>query len=106
MGYKLPRWPIKEMHQMSDIVERLRQQAWQRSGAPKMDAGHTKMLEWEAADEIERLRGEQVYDRNLIKVLSTEIKRLRAGLCRLFEQDYDAGYSPEDYAQAILEGHR
>lgn len=40
---------------MTDIVERLRKQAWQRSGAPKMDAGHTKMLEWEAAAEIERL---------------------------------------------------
>lgn len=42
---------------MSDeLVEQLRKQAWQRSGAPKMDAGHTKMLEWKAADEIERLR--------------------------------------------------
>ena len=41
---------------MTDIAERLREQAWRRSGAPKMDAGHTKLLEWEAADEIERLR--------------------------------------------------
>lgn len=40
----------------SNLVERLREQAWRRSGAPKMDAGHTKMLEWEAADVIERLR--------------------------------------------------
>ena len=40
---------------MSDIVERLREKAWRRSGAPKMEAGHAKMLEWEAADEIERL---------------------------------------------------
>jgi hypothetical protein len=41
---------------VTDIVERLRDQAWRRSGAPKMDAGHTKMLEWEAADEIARLQ--------------------------------------------------
>jgi archaellum component FlaC len=43
---------------MTDVLERLREQAWRRSGAPKMDAGHTKMLEWEAADEIERLEKE------------------------------------------------
>ena len=51
------------------IVERLREQAWRRSGAPKMDAGHTKMLEWEAADEIERLQLE-------IKMLNHELDLL------------------------------
>ena len=56
--------------QLADEIERLREQAWRRSGAPKMDAGHTKMLEWEAADEIERLRG-------LLGDAGEEIERLR-----------------------------
>jgi hypothetical protein len=40
---------------MTSITEQLREQAWRRSGAPKMNSGHTKMVEWMAADEIERL---------------------------------------------------
>jgi hypothetical protein len=43
---------------MSDIVERLREQAWRRTGSPKMEAPHAKTVEWEAADEIERLRAD------------------------------------------------
>lgn len=41
----------------------------------------------------------------LIRALATENERLRAGLHRLAAQDYDRGYSPEDYAQAVLDGH-
>ena len=40
---------------MNDLVERLRDQAWKRSGSPKMEAPHAKMLEWIAADRIEEL---------------------------------------------------
>ena len=58
---------------MTDIVERLRAQAWRRSGAPKMDAGHTKMLEWEAADDIERLKGRIVdLEEQLLRALGEQ----------------------------------
>jgi hypothetical protein len=66
---------------MTDIAERLREQAWQRSGAPKMDAGHTKMLEWEAADEIERLNQcvaeLQAYFGYTESIQTLEVERLR-----------------------------
>jgi hypothetical protein len=38
---------------MTDIVERLRRKVFR---GPTMEASHTKTVEWEAADEIERLR--------------------------------------------------
>jgi len=38
---------------MSDIVERLRRKVFH---GPTMEASHTKTVEWQAADEIERLR--------------------------------------------------
>ena len=53
--------------------------------------------------EIERLRAG--FGPGLIQELRDKIERLRAGLRRLSEQDYDAGYSPEDYARAVLDGH-
>jgi hypothetical protein len=59
---------------MTDIVERLRKQAWQRSGAPKMDAGHSKMLEWMAADEIERLQTKLVRIKNAIEEFAAATK--------------------------------
>ena len=37
--------------------------------------------------------------------LANDNKRLLAGLRRLIAQDYDSGYSPEEYAQAVLDGH-
>lgn len=38
---------------MTDIVERLRRKVFH---GPTMEASHTKTVEWQAADEIERLR--------------------------------------------------
>ena len=64
-----------------DLEERLRKQAWHRSGAPKMDAGHTKMLEWEAAAEIERLRGVCKDKTELLVAAYAQIERMRAALC-------------------------
>ena len=37
--------------------------------------------------------------------LKAELERLRAGLRMLVTQEYDAGYSPEGYAEAVLSGH-
>lgn len=47
-----------------DIVEKLRRKVFH---GPTMEASHTRTLEWQAADEIDRLRA--------------EVERLRAGGC-------------------------
>jgi hypothetical protein len=47
--------------------------------------------------------GEQEW-RLIIKALR-EIERLRDGLRRIKDQDYDMDYSPEGYADAVLTGH-
>lgn len=44
----------------SDIVERLRQKVFH---GPTMQATHLKTIEWQAADEIERLRAALKYAR-------------------------------------------
>jgi dTDP-glucose pyrophosphorylase len=64
---------------MTDIVERLRR-AGLRDGFAVILHQHVI----QAADEIERLR---------------------AGLRMLVTQEYDAGWSPEGYADAVLSGH-
>jgi chromosome segregation ATPase len=92
---------------MSDLVERLRKQAWQRSGAPKMDAGHTKMLEWEAADEIERLEGLLKNEVALgYEMLSDQIQEKDAEIERLLEATPDRYYEVNawcDRLQAEIE---
>ena len=40
-----------------------------------------------------------------VDLLRAEVARLRDGLRRIQSQDYDAGYSAEDYADAVLSGH-
>jgi hypothetical protein len=75
---------------MSDIVERLREQAWRRSGAPKMDAGHTKMLEWEAADEIERLRAANAKAVKALEPFAAKSGTLHSG----YDDGIAAGDSP------------
>jgi hypothetical protein len=42
--------------------------------------------------------------RDTIIRLRRERDRLREGLRRLRDQDYDRGYSPEAYADALLSG--
>lgn len=44
------------MSEQRDIEEQLREQAMRRSGGPNMEATHTRMLEWKAADELASLR--------------------------------------------------
>ena len=90
---------------MSDIVERLRKQAWRRSGAPKMEAGHAKMLEWEAADEIEKLRGRGVFgddgvprlvavdDETFRLTMLDELRALREAVERI-ERKYANAHEP------------
>jgi hypothetical protein len=41
---------------------------------------------------------------SLLRSHQAEGDRLREGLRRLKDQDYDAGYTPESYAEAILSG--
>lgn len=36
--------------------------------------------------------------------LQVELDRLREGLRRIKDRDYDRGYDPEDYAEAVLNG--
>ncbi len=69
---------------MSDIVERLRRKV---SHGPTMEAVHTKAVEWQAADEIERLRNElHIAEQWSARVYAgrdqdvAEITRLRAAL--------------------------
>lgn len=40
----------------------------------------------------------------LVTLHSLEIMRLRKGLTMLVKQEYDRGYTPEDFAQAVLDG--
>jgi hypothetical protein len=71
---------------MTDIVERLRATLLDRDNFPRMDS-------------------EKWLPVKLAKEAADEIERLRAGLRNLSKQDYDAGYSAEDYAKAVLSGH-
>lgn len=43
--------------------------------------------------------------RDRIADKNAEIARLREGLRRIKELDYDAGYSADEYADAVLNGH-
>ncbi len=62
---------------MSDIVERLRRKVFR---GPTMGATHTKTVEWEAADEIERLRAALwVIMLNSHSVYATEIAHAALG---------------------------
>lgn len=40
----------------------------------------------------------------LLKEARAEVERLTKGLRMLAKQEYDAGYTPEDFAEAILSG--
>lgn len=40
-----------------------------------------------------------------VPALIAEIERLSEGLRRLKNQDYDSGYTAEDYADAVVSGH-
>lgn len=53
---------------MTDIIERLRDKAF--IGGPTMDAAHTKRIEWEAADEIIRLREENARLRETLQYIA------------------------------------
>jgi hypothetical protein len=57
------------------------------------------------SDIVERLRRHDGHLGLLVDEAASEIARLKSGLRRLSEQDYDAGYSPEDYARAVLDGY-
>lgn len=41
---------------------------------------------------------------DVIREARAEIERLKAGLQMLAKQEYDAGYTPEGFAEAILSG--
>lgn len=72
---------------MTDIVERLRRKVFH---GPTMEAAHTRTVEWQAADEIERLRADlheadeefSLLQNDLGQAL-TEIDRLRAALQKI-----------------------
>jgi hypothetical protein len=48
-------------------------------------------------------RGHEPTDEDAIDA-AAEIERLRDGLRRIKDQDYDMDYSPEGYADAVLTG--
>jgi hypothetical protein len=59
-------------------------------------------------DIVERLRRMAdlgLINTGLMEEAANEIERLRSGLGMLVAQEYDAGYSPERYAEAVLLGH-
>ena len=53
---------------MTDIIERLRDKAF--IGGPTTEAAHTKRIEWEAADEIIRLREENARLRETLQYIA------------------------------------
>ena len=65
-----------------------------RTTAYMLEAGLVPQLR----AEVERLLGLCLRDR-------AEVERLQEGLRMLAKQEYDAGYTPEEYADAILSGH-
>ncbi len=60
-----------------------------------------------ATKETERLieRYKRDHSPDELTLLRAENERLRDGLQRIKDQNYDAGYSAEDYADAVLTGH-
>ena len=76
---------------MSDIVERLRRRVDHRID---MEASHTKTLEWEAADEIEKLRTDYNTAREAHDRRAAEVIALRAAL-REAADELDAYYRAE-----------
>jgi hypothetical protein len=52
----------------------------------------------------ERLQAENHRIKKILGDVCLELDRYREGLSRLKKQDFDRGYSPEDYAEAVLSG--
>ena len=93
---------------MSDLVERLRKKV---ERFITMEATHTKTLEWEAADEIERLRNvlenveqARVLQGKAIIDADKEIERLRAALERIAFGKYHWEADAQEEARTALGG--
>ena len=88
---------------MTDIVERLRRKVFR---GPTMEAGHTRTVEWQAADEIERLRKDlslAVFaDNEYWQVLEKENERLRAALHRIGLPRAKIFYCRDGHEEAVL----
>jgi septal ring factor EnvC (AmiA/AmiB activator) len=56
-------------------------------------------------NENERLQLQWTSMKDEVAACHKRIAQLLAGLQRLSEQNYDAGYSAEDYALAVFDGH-
>lgn len=52
-----------------------------------------------------QLRRDVAHKEAVIEKHQMELHRLRDGLRRLKNQDYDSGYTAEEYADAMLSGH-